>query len=73
MNDYYVSFGGLLFDYYLHVKAKDEFIVRVWMREHSKLNCWCSVYTDVPLIEKPLTKKPIELFYEEALHVGRDE
>lgn len=69
MKHFYVSFGDLLLNYHLHVMAKDESIVRAFMKNKSKLLCWCSVYTERPTDTKPLNPEVISLYYESAEHV----
>lgn len=67
---FYVSFGGLLIEYYLEVWARDESIVRVWMNKRTRLGCWCTVYEEEPnkFGEVPLAS-PVKLFYEKAEHI----
>lgn len=69
MNNYYISFGGMLFGYYLWLQSKDELIARTWMNKKSKIGCWCSIYPEPPANCKPLRDVPEILFYEDASHV----
>lgn len=68
MNRFYVTFGDLLIRFHLVVMAKDEEIVRAYMKKKSGIGCWCQVRTDEPDTE-PLTAKPVELYYGAAEHV----
>jgi hypothetical protein len=70
MQTFYVTFGDLLIDYYLIVTAKDEAIVRAFMKKKSGINCWCRVLTEKPSSNtKPLIEKATELYYASAEHM----
>ena len=70
MTTYFVTFGGLLIDYYLEVMAQDEKIVRAWIERRSGLkDCFSRVLTERPTFAKPLKTKAEELYYSHADHI----
>lgn len=68
MKTFFVTFGDLLIDYHLVVKAANEDIVRAFMRKKSGINCWCRVTEERP-DTKPLRPTALELCYSSAEHV----
>lgn len=70
MKEFYVTFGmgSLLRGYHAVFQAKNEDIVRVFMKKKAQIP-WSSIYTAAPKGSKPLQSLPEILHYEKAAHI----